>query len=325
MRDNVFKLLYALGVPSFLRLGKSKQITILSLHRISPERDLFFDPIDPIVFKQLLGYIKKHYEVISFNELPFRQNKSKKPLLILSFDDGYYDFYEYALPILRGYDLVSNHNIVNTCASFNTVIWTQRFNYLFSFAKNKNTDLVIEIEGDTYKISDFQNNWLIFNLEMFKRFLKLPEIVRIEKIDNLENKYSVKASYRMMNWDEIYDCSNNNVEIGSHTYSHNVLSTIEDKSVLLKEIHGSKKEIEEKIKKDVNVLALPNGQSSALVDTLVQESGFNYLLYVDDKTNLVKDSMNNSKFQVYNRINLLNENYAEMILRSELFHIKIRK
>lgn len=325
MRDNVFKLLYALGVPSLLRMGKSAQITILSLHRISPERDVFFDPIDPIVFKQLLGYIKKHYEVISFNEIPLCQNKSKKPLLILSFDDGYYDFYEYALPVLRSHDLVSNHNIVNTCASFNTVIWTQRFNYLFSFAKNENVDLVIEIYGKTYKRSDFQNNWLLFNLEMFKRLLKLPEIVRIEIIDNLENKYSVKASYRMMNWDEIYDCSKNNVEIGSHTYSHDVLSTIDDRSVLIKEIHGSKKEIEEKINKEVNVFALPNGQSSALVDALVKESGFNYLLYVDDKTNLVTDSIYKSTFQVYNRINLLNEKYAEMILRSELFHSKIRR
>ena len=105
LRENIFKLLYAFGVPSILRIGKSNQLTILSLHRVSPERDFFFDPIDPIVFRKLLKYVQKHYKVISFQELEdISIIKSKKPLLILSFDDGYVDFYEYALPILTDFN-----------------------------------------------------------------------------------------------------------------------------------------------------------------------------------------------------------------------------
>lgn len=325
IRDNVFKLLYSLGVPTFLRFGKSNQLTILSLHRISPERDFFFDPIDPAVFDKLLGYVKSKYEVISFQELTELTKFPNKPLLILSFDDGYFDFYEYALPILKKHNLPSNHNIVNECASFNSLIWTQRLNYVFNYAKNNQLDLTVEVDAKMRKLSDFGNNWQVFYLQIFKQLLNLPRQARNEIIEGLENKHSVKAEYRMMNWEEIKDCSVNNVEIGSHTYSHDVLSTIEDPMLLIHEIEGSKKEIEEKIKKSVSIIALPNGQGTQNVNEVIRKSGFQYLLYVNDQTNKLQLNLGANQFQTLNRINLLNENYPEMVLRSELFHQKMRK
>jgi len=326
VRENIFKLLYAFGVPSLLRFGKSNQLTILSLHRVSPERDFFFDPIDPIAFRKLLNYVKKHYHVISFQELDdLSKVQTKKPLLMLSFDDGYYDFYEYALPILSEYKFASNHNIVNECASLNSVIWTQRLNYIFNHAKDNGIDLSVDIEGVACKLSDFNNKWHSFYLMVFRFLLTVKKEDRNSFIDGLENKFSVKASYRMMNWEEIIDCSKNNVEIGSHTYSHDVISTIDDITLLEKEILISRNEISEKINLPVNVLALPNGQGSISVENFVRNSGFKFLLYANDITNSIDLTQKNKTFSTLNRINLLHENYPEMILRSELFHQKIRK
>ena len=326
LRENIFKLLYAFGVPTILRLGKSNQLTILSLHRVSPERDFFFDPIDPIAFRKLLNYVNKHYHVISFQELDeLSKIQSKKPLLMLSFDDGYYDFYEYALPILTEYKFASNHNIVNECASLNSVIWTQRLNYIFNHAKNNGIDLSVEIEGKAHKLSEFNTNWNSFYLMVFRFLLTINKENRNLFIESLENKFSVKAIYRMMNWKEISDCSNNNVEIGSHTYSHDVISTIKDVSFLEKEIIFSRSEISDKINKPVNILALPNGQGTFEVENFVRNAGFKYLLYANDTTNEIDKNEKMNSFNTLNRINLLHENYPEMVLRSELFHHKIRR
>ena len=326
IRENIFKLLYAFGVPSILRLGKSNQLTILSLHRVSTERDFFFDPIDPIAFRKLLKYVQKHYQVISFQEFDaLSKVKIKKPLLMLSFDDGYYDFYEYALPILSEFNFPSNHNIVNECASNNAVIWTQRLNYVFNHAKNNSVNLTLEIEGVVHKFSDYNNNWHTFYLMVFRFLLTVKKEKRIAFIEELENRISTKASYRMMNWKEIIDCSNNNVEIGSHTYSHDVISTIDDTEFLKKEILLSRSEIAEKIDKPVDILALPNGQGSIDVENFVRDGGFKYLLYANDTTNPIRSDQKMNSFITLNRINLLHENYAEIILRSELFHHKIRK
>ena len=94
LKNQVLNTLHHIGVSSLLRAKKDGLLTVLSLHRISEERNSFWNPIHPKTFDQLLGYVKKNYRVIGFNELENENHsKSNKPLLILSFDDGYYDFY----------------------------------------------------------------------------------------------------------------------------------------------------------------------------------------------------------------------------------------
>ena len=141
VRQGMFNLLYKLGAAKILRSFKKGELTILNLHRISPERDFFWNPITPAHFETILQYVSKYYNVISFSDIPellkFGRT-SEKPYLILSFDDGYHDFIEYALPLLTKYNLPSNHNIVNSCANNNTAIWTQRLNNIFNFSM-KNT------------------------------------------------------------------------------------------------------------------------------------------------------------------------------------------
>ena len=324
MRENIFKLLYLLGTPKVLRLNKHNKLTILSLHRVSFERDFFFDPISPSLFRQLLEYVKMHYEVITFDEIQLFSKPTKKPLLILSFDDGYYDFYEYALPILRSLNLKSNHNIVNDCANSNSVIWTQRLNSIFNQTRNNKVNLIIDIQDVQYKCSDFDNNWMKFYLKVFRILLTFQMTERLEVLKKLESQYSVFTDCRMMNWDEIVECSNNNVEIGSHTYSHDVISTITNPEFLTKEFELSRIEIESKINKKVSVLSLPNGQGDRGLNEVIEKSGFQFLLFVNDDVNKISFNTKNT-FEYFNRINLLNESLPEMILRVENFHHLIRR
>src|SRR5689334_14309883 len=112
----------------FRRLKGQNSLTVLSLHRISPDIDFFWQPIHPDTFDQLLKYVKKHYEVICFRDLNSLPKTNARPYLILSFDDGYYDYIEYALPLLKKNNLPSNHNLVVSCLESNQLIWTQRLN-----------------------------------------------------------------------------------------------------------------------------------------------------------------------------------------------------
>lgn len=324
MREKVFNFLHFLGVPTILRLGKNNTITILSLHRVSTDRDYFFDPINPKLFNELLVYLKKYYEIITFKDISEVMKFNKKPLLILSFDDGYYDFYEYALPILQKHKISANHNIVNECASFNKIIWTQRLNFLFNQSMKNKIDLEFEIDDIKYNLSYFNYNWLKFNLTIFKMLLSFDKFKRENIIGTLENNLSIKASDRMMNWEEVKECSNNNIEIGSHTFSHDVVSTIKNNEELLKEIKISKIEIEQRINKPIQVLALPNGQGDSTLDKIVEEAGYDFLLYVNDKINPII-SFSNKDLKKVDRLNLINESLSESILRIEMFHQKIRK
>ena len=324
----IFNALNIAGVSKFLRSQKKNKLTVLSLHRISYQEDFFWNPIRPDTFEKLLQYLIQYYTIISFSDiagLPVK-NKNAKPHLILSFDDGYYDFYEHALPILVKYKLPSNHNIVNACANDNHIIWTQRLNTLFSHCRNNNiAELKFDYDNATFNLASFDNNWMRFYLTVYNLFLKIPLKQRLEIVIEKENHFSVSTLERMMNWNEIIECSHNHVEIGSHTYNHDVLSTITDANVLQHEIADSKTEIEARLNKKVNILALPNGQGNKQVNVMAEKSGIDHVLYVDEKINDLYKYSNGSNMHDTYRINIVEETMPEMILRTELFHSKIKR
>ena len=324
----IFNALNIAGVSKFLRSQKKNKLTVLSLHRISYHEDFFWNPIRPDTFEKLLQYLIQHYTIISFGDiagLPAK-NKYSRPPLILSFDDGYYDFYEHALPLLVKYKLPSNHNIVNACANDNQIIWTQRLNALFTHCRNNNiAELKFDHNNTALNLASFNNNWMGFYLAVYNLFLKLPLKERLEIIAEKENLFSVATLERMMNWNEIIECSHNHVEIGSHTFNHDVLSTITDANVLQHEIAVSKTQIEAKLNRKINILALPNGQGNEHVNVMAEKAGINHVLYVGEKINdLYKYSNGSSVHDTY-RINIVEETMPEMILRIELFHSKIKK
>ncbi len=300
-------------------------MTVLSLHRISDERNYFWNPIRPKTFDQLLSYVKKNYHLIAFNELEeVSGSEPKKPLLILSFDDGYRDFYEHALPLLVKHGLPSNHNVVNACADTNSIIWTERLNIIFEHCRLNAIDLELEFEGRKIGIQQFNGSWMPFYIDTFKTLLSMERAPRTAWLDQLQGKMGIATDVRMMNWDEIRDCAANGVEIGCHTYHHDALGTIRDKDVLRKEILQAKAEIETEIGKKVTVLALPNGQTGALADSVISNSDHKFVLYANDELNIMPLIRENGPLPI-SRINLIDEPFPQMVLRMEQFHKKLRK
>jgi peptidoglycan/xylan/chitin deacetylase (PgdA/CDA1 family) len=289
------------------------------MHRISNERNLFWNPIKPATFDLLLSYVKKHYRVIGFNHLDSITIEDQgKPYLILSFDDGYYDFYEHALPLLIKHNLPCNHNIVNDCADMSKTIWTERLNIIFNHHLNNAIPFSIEFADRNNSVSDYQNSWMKFYLETFKQLLNIPVIERESIISKLESATGIDTSCRMMSWNDIKECAANQVEIGSHTYSHDSLGTISNHTELEKEILQSKNQIEEKLGKSISTLALPNGQTGSKADAVISNSDYKFVLYVNDDLNSLP--LKNEGPIHISRINLVDEPFPQMALRLEQFH-----
>lgn len=324
MKNLILNSLHYLGVSSLLRSKKKNQLTVLSLHRISNERNSFWNPIKPETFDKLLEHVKQHYRVIGFNDLDSIEKDGEKPYLILSFDDGYYDFYEHALPLLIKHGLPCNHNIVNVCADSSQTIWTERLNIIFDHHFNNSIPFSVEFADGNISVSDYENSWMKFYLETFKRLLNIPFEDRETIIAKLESATGIDTSCKMMNWDEIKECASNKVEIGSHTYSHDSLGTISDHAELDKEILQSKVQIEEKLGNSISTLALPNGQTGSKAAAVISNSDYKFVLYVDESLNPLPLNQKNDPIQI-SRINLVDEPFPQMALRVERFHETMRK
>jgi peptidoglycan/xylan/chitin deacetylase (PgdA/CDA1 family) len=323
MKKNlVFRFLYLAGFPRLFRFIKGDAVTILNLHRVSEDRDYFFEPLSPANFEKLVKYSLEHYSILSFSDLLDVKRQLKKPPLIFSFDDGYYDFYEIALPILRKYKVPSNHNIVNDCANSGRAIWTHRLNEVFNHCRSNAIDLKFQFNSGTLRCRDLHGSWMSFYLAVFKTLLSMPKSVREKIITQNEQQLSISPGCRMMNWDQIIECSRNKVEIGSHTYSHDVITSVDEEQTLQHELLDSKSEIEAVLNKEVRVIALPNGQGDERINGAAQRAGYRFLLYVNDGVSRFQEG---DKFHVLNRINIVRESYFEMILRAEMFHSVMRK
>ena len=92
------------------KIRREKLVTVLNLHQVSPHENPFWSPLKPEIFDDLLSFLKENFEVVKFGEIA--RAESEKPLAVLSFDDGYYNFYEHAAPLLKKHGLRANMNII---------------------------------------------------------------------------------------------------------------------------------------------------------------------------------------------------------------------
>ena len=312
-------ILKSLGIHHFFRWFIKENLTILCLHQISNFDNSFFPPITPEKFEKLLIYLTKYYNIIHFNEISDNNNENK-PNIILSFDDGYYDFIEYALPILRKYNVKSNHNIVNQSVNTNEVIWSQKLNLFFENFKKESS--INPICSSLEKILNIKitkcYNWFDLYHKIFLLLLKTEKNER----DSILNSFNTITlidlkSIKMMNWNDLKICLSENVEIGSHTYTHDSLITINDFDKLNFEINNSIKEINQKLDIKCNILSLPNGQYNENVVNYLKQLNLKYILTVNDSINHINN--------FYDRIYMIQENTSSMQTRVELIPQTLRK
>lgn len=99
----LFGLIVLCGAFYFLWLTPRYTVPILTYHSINDKEGSHF--VSPKNFTKQMEYIKKKgYQVITLDELVESIKNKKKPKrnrVVITFDDGYYDNFEYAYPVLK--------------------------------------------------------------------------------------------------------------------------------------------------------------------------------------------------------------------------------
>lgn len=111
MRDLARKLSYLSGaLPLYHRLRNARTLTVVMFHRVLEASDPRWAGADPDytlpawVFRASLGFFARHYNVVSLDQvLRARAGEGRLPprALLLTFDDGWADNVDHALPALR--------------------------------------------------------------------------------------------------------------------------------------------------------------------------------------------------------------------------------
>jgi peptidoglycan/xylan/chitin deacetylase (PgdA/CDA1 family) len=257
-------------------------LTVLLYHRVAEHVRDDFDTFTPNVsatledFTAQMEYISQNYNVISCGELAERiQNKEPLPphTAIITFDDGYYDNYQVAFPVLKRLGLPATiFATTDFIGSLKPSYWDL---VAYCFHHTKKTNVELPLAGpcswnDAYSREAVMLRWIA----MLKEVSEAEKRAAISSIEILLDVALPDDAFRNLHlsWDQVREMSGNGIEFGAHTVTHPILTNI-PLSQVSDELTLSMKKIEAETGRPVVSFAYPNGQKTDFSDDVTRVVG----------------------------------------------------
>lgn len=238
------RVIYFSGINSLLRLNKNKTI-ILTYHRIVKKP--FLDYVTKEEFEKQMIYLSKNYNVVSLQD--YIDYKGNIPnAVIITFDDGYKDFYENAYPVLKRLGLISTIFVSTKNIGSSDMYWWDKMEYII---EKKNLDF-IDINHLKTKDQKYRDDYI-------------NKLIRKYKISFPDNPV-------YLSWNDLNKIKDD-VEIGCHTLSHPFLARL-SYSEQKYEIKESSLLLKNKLNVDINSISFPHGSFNNTTLRILKELGF---------------------------------------------------
>ncbi|MGM0609427.1 MAG: polysaccharide deacetylase family protein [Candidatus Muiribacteriota bacterium] len=280
------------------------KLSILTFHRITEKQQNYFIPPMAITssgFEALIKNISHFYKFVDLKTAAdkIKNNEYTGNSVAVSFDDGYKDNYDIAMPVLKKYNIPATFFVPVNQIDNNEPYW---WDFLYYIVKNYRERLVSFFEKETKNFSEFQsiNRNIHLSEDMYCRVLvqqinSMTETDRITFLEKLKNSFGAYDGKRLlMNWNEIKDLKKQNFSIGSHTLSHIPLTDLNEAEVE-KEINLSKKILEKRINSPVNGFCYPRGAWNKDIESIVKKAGYDYAVTTEYGTNSKKFNLYSMK------------------------------
>lgn len=281
-------------------------------HRVSPCRDVLWDPVDVKLFDKCISYIKKNFTIITVEDV--LNPLENKKYATISFDDGYKDNIEYALPILEKYKVKASFYIVTDCIDYNIPTWTYCLDFLFLNTQQKVLKLDFSFIDSSLKNALFESaeQRISFAKKIKPALKKLQSKQRTQIINVIKDTfYDVQVPEMMMNWDDIKHLKSLGHHIGSHTVSHNMLGTMSNLNEVTYELEKSRSKIFEMLGHYPYTISYPIGSYNQNTIDISKNLGYKIGLAVKQDVYYVNK---NNVFEIP-RIELYNESWFKTKLR----------
>lgn len=288
------------------RIAASGWITILNLHRVAPFDRSTYPPLDPGLFDYLLGFVKERFEVVTFAEAAATPAGSR-PRLILSFDDGYRDFYDVAAPLLAKHGLRANQNVVPELIETGLPPLNVHVQDFIGQAPLEAVN-ALDIAGFSHRRpvrSRFQ-----FGTEA-STFIKTRSIEEQRALARaVLPQIAAVAEFRptaLMTLDQVKEMAREH-EIGAHSFSHASMA-FESDDYLRDDVTKCRDYFASILNIPLTVYALPNDSVRPSQVALLHEAGVEHILLVEEDFTAPGDD-------VYRRFTFAAESRAEVRLRA---------
>jgi len=256
---NLLHSAFATLLPSVLQTKNKQRLSILTYHRVMSSFD-YMRPTQPIASEfewqmELLAYyfnplpLSEALSLMSYGELPERA-------VCVTFDDGYADNEEIALPLLSRWKIPATVFVATDFLNGGRM-WNDTVIEALRIAEGHVFDLTA-LGLASYSINSLEERRLAANT-IIREIKHWPPEKRGEIVEAIVSMVGQLPSNLMMTDDQVKSLNNSGIDIGAHTMSHPILSTLELGQVK-EELKGSKAHLEAMLGVPVRHFAYPNGR-----------------------------------------------------------------
>ena len=251
--------------PIMHRITGSDSISILMYHGVTRRplevSDWCFINVE--LFEKHIKYIKDNFHVMPLSDI-FNENTPQrdKPVAAITFDDGFYNNYSIAYPILEKYQVPATIFLTTGLINTDKTLW---YCYLNEAVRNSTADQ-FSWENEIFDISNNKNKSKTIsslkkrlkhkdNIEMENALFELYEILGYSPMSPLASD----SPFRILNQAAIakmYDSSL--INFGAHTVSHPILTKV-SKQISEREIFNSIESVSKLTGTPCLTFAYPNG------------------------------------------------------------------
>jgi len=271
-------------------------VLVLTLHRVLPEAE--FDRVDcqkgmlvrAATFDGLLGYLRTHCECLPLLQpggVPAAPGGSSRARVVLTFDDGWRDNYEIAMPLARKHEVPFTVFLCTGFVEGRESFWPAAVVKLWRASERTGRLEQLRalwragIPGASEQRNDLGG--LIGGLidDLIDDLKPLAAARRSAFIDEAAALAGDGPSLpqndcrdEFLTWEQIREMAKQGISFGAHSDTHRILPKIPSGEALT-ELQVSKASIESNLK-NCSLLAYPNGDWSETVRVLASQCGYRF-------------------------------------------------
>lgn len=233
-------------------------VIVLMGHRVLNDRDYLRTNSLPAMsvrartFERLVEHIAKSCEVVDLRTAS-PGTRSGRLRVAFTFDDGWEDNFETALPVAASRGIPLTIFICPGLMQRRAPFWPEQ--------------VVARYRALNPQASQAEMEALIENLKAYS------PVEREKYLLSLADSAESSEADRTLSWEQVHRMERAGVRFGSHTYSHEILTTIGDAEVR-EEVRRSREEIERRLGGKCSIFAYPSGAWSPASRATLESEGY---------------------------------------------------
>jgi peptidoglycan/xylan/chitin deacetylase (PgdA/CDA1 family) len=272
--------------------------SILMYHRVLPDNIIKHDDnlsVSVSQFKEQINFLKQKYFPVSLDDFLNNNSDNKKNQIVITFDDGYKDNLQYAIPILQELNVPATIYVTTRFLENDRSMWWYEIKEFLDSNTNK---IEFNYNNQNYFFEINKKNSKKFFLNKITQIIKNLNKIEQEKLMTAITKLNHRKQYNseVLNWDDLKEiCKFPLITIGAHTHNHLSLKNLNENDCL-EEIMLSKKLLEDKLGRKIHHFSYPFGSENDVGERefkMVESLGFKSAV-----TTFVKPLFKSDKFSL---------------------------